>query len=626
MNKASVYFPQRLRRARQLFFERLSAPVELVEAPILRSWQRCLEQGRGESDAADMTPVARAAVTRLLDRNRVLIDAATPELERLAKVVEGAGCGVLLTDNRGFALLVLGSLQRRDALMRQAFRPGVELSERAIGTSAMSVAMVEQRPARVFGAEHYLAQNRVFHCVAAPIHDPGGELVGVVDITRDASTNATVALRLVTECARLIERRLFARLHCRMMLEFDWQAPGCSDAPASLLALGEDGEIIGANRQARMMLDLSDTSEAGYSDIFNGSFAELEQAARRGDECVALRLQSGFEYLARVGAPARARGAHLSTAFEAGAEPTAPRPPDFGDPGIEYELQLAARAYRAQLPILITGETGTGKEVASRFLHASGPAANGPFVALNCAAIPETLIEAELFGYVDGAFTGARKGGAKGKIASAEGGTLFLDEIGDMPLQLQARLLRVLENQEVVPVGGLVPQRVAFQLICATHRELDARCRENAFRTDLLYRIRGAQVRLPPLSRRPHLGALVDALVQDLGSARHYLTAAARDTLLAHTWPGNTRELRNVIRYAMAMSDDGRIDIQHLPAELRGQEPLCESPGAESVAGSLKELERVAIESALQAANGRVAEAARQLGISRATLYRRMKR
>lgn len=624
----SIFMPAQLERARQLFFEQCDEPEGLIQQPIWRSWQRCREQGHQANDRSEFSPVTQQSVQHLIEGNNALITAAAPELDRLAKVVSGAGYGVLLTDAKGVALGVRGTLERSNRVMQLALRPGVDLSERAIGTSAMSVAIAEQAPCRVFGGEHYFADNRLFHCVAAPIHDPSGQILGVIDLTRDATADSSSALRLVTECAKLIEQRLFHSLPAHLTLEFDWRDPGLGYPATSFVAFGEDGEIVGANRQARYMLNLGDFQQRHFDDVFDGRFSDLMSATCEEHLEIPLHLRSGFCFTAR-----------LVRREQSVARPGNPRKspePVFGDPAINRELHLTERAFKAGLPVLITGATGTGKEVVAQHLHTAGTRAQGPFIAINCAAIPETLIEAELFGYVGGAFTGALKNGAKGKIAAAEGGTLFLDEIGDMPLALQARLLRVLELHEVTPVGGLDTQSVDFQLICATHRHLPTVTQSGLFREDLLYRIRGVEMQLPPLCERADLPRFIEQVLHTVCGAETQISAEALAVLSAHDWPGNVRELRNCLQFAGAMAQHGVITAADLPSTLQPCPRLGQSSkreqgvhagtAAQAVpqTGTIQAAEQAAIVRAMDESAGNVSAAARRLGVSRATLYRRL--
>nr|WP_235838014.1 sigma 54-interacting transcriptional regulator [Chitinasiproducens palmae] len=305
-------------------------------------------------------------------------------------------------------------------------------------------------------------------------------------------------------------------------------------------------------------------------------------------------------------------------------------------------LALIARGKRfidRGLPILILGETGTGKEFLARALHAYSERRRGAMVALNCASIPENLIESELFGYCRGAFSGALSQGMRGKVVQADGGTLFLDEIGDMPFAQQTRLLRVLSEGEVLPLGASRPTPVDVQLICATHQDLFTKVEDGSFREDLYYRIAVGVLRLPSLRERSDRGALIARMIDDEwpGASLDVLTPAAHAELLAHAWPGNLRQLRAAIRYACAVASEDCIGIEDLPVELmraravvRHSEPAAVSRSdstfaMHSPAGSPRTDERGQILHALAASRWNISAAARTLGMCRASLYRRLK-
>lgn len=286
-------------------------------------------------------------------------------------------------------------------------------------------------------------------------------------------------------------------------------------------------------------------------------------------------------------------------------------------------LSRAARLIDADVAVLVSGETGTGKEVFARAAHQKSRRAQRPFVAINCAALPETLIEAELFGYQAGAFTGARPGGSKGHLREADGGVLFLDEIDDMPLFLQTKLLRVLQEREVVPLGATRAVPLDFALICATNRDLRDLVRTGAFRADLYFRIAPYTIALQPLRQREDRAELIDTFWESLGARRGItLSPACRERLAAYEWPGNLRQLAGCLRAMIALCEPGGVlDIDTLPPDLRG--PVPEQAPSEAPS-RLETIAAAAMQEALQAARGNVSLAARRLGISRSTLYRHM--
>ncbi|KAB0770078.1 sigma-54-dependent Fis family transcriptional regulator, partial [Pseudomonas aeruginosa] len=300
-----------------------------------------------------------------------------------------------------------------------------------------------------------------------------------------------------------------------------------------------------------------------------------------------------------------------------------------GDAELAADFRRALKVYARDVPLLLNGETGSGKEAFAKAVHLAGPRAEQAFVALNCAAIPETLIESELFGYRGGSFTGARKEGMRGKLQQADGGTLFLDEIGDMPLALQTRLLRVLEERRVVPLGG-EPEDVDVRLISATHRDLAELVADGRFREDLYYRLNGMVVSLPPLRERSDREELLDYLLaEEARGQRIQLDGEVRQGLLAYRWPGNVRQMRTVLRTLVALCEDGRVGLRDLPADIRqalaALPPAAAAP-APAAGNSLDDAERAALLAALDGQRWHVSRVAEQLGISRNTLYRKLRR
>jgi transcriptional regulator of acetoin/glycerol metabolism len=296
-----------------------------------------------------------------------------------------------------------------------------------------------------------------------------------------------------------------------------------------------------------------------------------------------------------------------------------------GDEALQSDFRKALRVFERDVPLLVNGETGSGKEAFAKAVHHASQRADKAFVALNCAAIPESLIESELFGYRGGSFTGARKEGMRGKLQQADGGTLFLDEIGDMPLALQTRLLRVLEDRLVVPIGG-EPQAVNVRIISATHRDLLMRVADGTFREDLYYRLNGLEVALPALRERSDKSQLLDfVLAQEAEGQGIELDGDARQALLDFSWPGNVRQLRTVLRTLTALCDGGRIGLGDLPAMIR-QVPSQVQITVPREKQPLEDAERLALLTTLEQQRWHMTQAAEQLGVSRNTLYRKLRK
>jgi transcriptional regulator of acetoin/glycerol metabolism len=657
--------PASVRQAFERF--RSGAPVApgVVEQVIEHSWRRCVGFGLEESRKRGFDPLPAPRLDQAREQNRKLALQALPVMENLYQQIVDTESMIVLTDPNGLILHSIGDdgfLQRAE---RVALRPGVSWSEQDRGTNAIGTAIVTGVPTLVHGAEHFLAANHFLTCSAVPIADPFGRPIGVLDVTGDWRGYHRHTMALVRMSAGVIENHLFdGAFPDDVTLHFHARAELIGTLFQGIAVFRADGTFVTANRSALFQLgqDLPALRGRRFAELFGVPLpAVLNQLAVRLDRPVGLGLPSGVRVMARVGLgkaltqasawmgtpqgePGAAAGRAVSSRrprAAAAAEPALSLAAlDTGDPQMTQAIARVRRVLGRDIPILIQGETGTGKELLARAIHAASPRADGPFVAVNCASIPEGLIESELFGYEEGAFTGARKRGHEGKIQLAHGGTLFLDEIGDMPAALQARLLRVLQERVVTPLGSMRAEPVDLALVCATHRRLKEAIAAGSFREDLYYRINGLTVTLPPLRARSDLQDLVDRLVASLGDdgAGVQVSAEVLDLFRRHRWPGNLRQLASVLRTSLAMlsdaerilrrehlADDFLEEIQASPPDPRdGAMPSPSTAGAAAPAvAPLRELEASAIERALAAHGGNVSAAARSLGVSRNTIYRK---
>ena len=656
----------RLAELRRRFLELGQVPEDGLTPTVLKSWQRCRELGVAAGDRHEQGGTGRAGLSEARERSESLLNHASGIMEHIFEQIRASGSMVLLADAEGLILHGLGDPDFVGRANRVALQPGASWSETDRGTNAIGTALAEGAAVEVFGHEHYLERNGVLTCSAAPVFDPSGLLLGVLDISADYRNYQRHTLGLVRLAVRLLERRLFEAEHARQILLGFHSRPECvGGLQEAMLAVAADGEIIAADAAARELLGplLASGRGTAFGNVFKTAFGiAMDRGARDPSSLLALELRNGATVYARLrttllwpgSRSERPAGERNGTAAQApraqGVAATTLHTLATGDAGLQRALDRAARTLGKDIPLLIQGESGVGKELFARAVHNSGPRRDGPFVAVNCAAIPENLIESELFGYTGGAFTGARREGAVGRIQQAHGGTLFLDEIGDMPLGMQARLLRVLQERCVTPVGASRQVAVDISLVCATHRLLREAVRDGSFREDLYYRVNGLTVTLPPLRERSDIGALVDKLLADeLADAGFRRKVVVGEEVMrffeGYAWPGNVRQLHNVIRVAVALLDEDETEIlpQHLPEELFGADPadlrrpaaLAESPlpgygrptsGGAAVGRSLDEVERETIAAVMQEVGGNVSAAARRLGISRNTLYRKLGR
>ncbi len=607
-----------LTQARLLFNQQGAVPGGMVAEPILRSWRRCADLGfdmRGVRRAELMT---QGELREAQQRNEALRRLSEPAMSMLRREAGGSDGLVILSDAQGLVLDSDGDTGFAQRASRVALMPGAPWDEAAAGTNAIGTALVEGRPIAVHGAEHYFEPNRILTCAAVPITDSEGRTLGVLDLSSPARDLRPDVLELVRAAVDLIEHRLFEQAyeqHAVLRLHVDHSGLG---APGEGLLAFQGDLLIGANRRALQALGLAPTALGvyRYADVFDGEMERCPDAAGR------VLTRSGAVYHARLRWPrSRAPQAPARPLLPSTAGPR-PAAPNF-DAATLGALARAVHLSDAGVSILLQGETGVGKEVFARQLHARSKRASGPFVAVNCAALPESLIESELFGYEDGAFTGARRQGSKGLLRQAHGGVLFLDEIGDMPLMLQSRLLRVLQTREVSPLGAARPVSVDFALVCATHRPLAHEGTDAPVRPDLYFRIAEYTVTLEPLRARADRLELLRGLWAAQG-AGPVLPPDIEAILVAYAWPGNYRQLVAVLRTLHVLAGPaGMVDADMLPADIRGAAAASPATGGDGDPANLQAMTDAAIRDALAAHGGNVSRAARALGVHRSTLYRR---
>nr|WP_315480344.1 sigma-54-dependent Fis family transcriptional regulator [uncultured Rhodoferax sp.] len=630
-----------LRQARQQLLETGQCPVGVLDERLARSWHRSLAAGLAPAGRAATDHAGSGSLRQALATSHALLAHSRPVMEYVFEQVRHSQSVVVLADQHGMLMHTLGDVSFVGKAERVALTSGASWHEAHRGTNAIGTALVERSAVEIHGGEHFLERNGFLTCAASPILSATGELMGVLDISGDHRHGHGHTLGLASTAARMIENRLMvATCKRNIRLHLHAQPEGIGSVAEGIVALSDDGWVVGANRVGLALLRLN-TGDIGATLLERVLDVRLDDLLsrhkRRPQQVQQLRLHNGAVLFAQVQVDAAALPAtSLSLPVVNASISDALAALDTGDARWRSAADKARRVVAKPIPVLIQGESGVGKELFARALHASGPRRTAPFVAINCGAIPESLIESELFGYVAGAFTGARKEGSLGRLREAEGGTLFLDEIGDMPLPMQTRLLRVLQERMVTPVGAGKAVAVDFALVCATHSKLAEAAERGTFRQDLYYRINGLTVQLPALRERSDFGALTERLLTDLSPEREVqLASELLARLSAFAWPGNLRQYASVLRTACAMLLDGEdtLDWAHMPDDLvealqvgaLAKAPASVESAATQAPQSLQALGHAAIQQALEAARGNVSLAARQLGISRQTLYRKLR-
>jgi transcriptional regulator of acetoin/glycerol metabolism len=638
---------------------------ELPDRTIARSWIRCANDYRLDPARPDAPMIIEARA--LADRHEQFADLmqiGCAEVDRLYDQISGSGYALLLTDATGVILY-----EKVDPTLKDLFRgaglvPGADWSEKSRGTNGMGTCLAERKPVTVHRNDHFYTHHIGLTCFGVPIRGPEDDLIAVLDAScigsHDTRATQMHTMALVRLSAHIIEKCLFLRHHEQnAVLRFHSRPDLVNLFHDGALALAEDGTVIGADHTAAELLEAKDRYELvgrPIGEIFDvggarASSLELLRSASLSPLRDPRRGQGYYANLYAGRAHADLQPSTRIVAPEVVKVPAHPSPPTLTledlageDPQMLRNVRSARRIADSGVSVLIQGATGSGKEAFAHAMHLASRRAGHPFVAVNCAAIPETLIESELFGYKPGAFTGARKEGMKGKILQSSGGTLFLDEIGDMPLSLQTRLLRVLEEQEIVPLGSEVPIKVELHVIAASHRNLREMIARGEFREDLYYRLNGITLELPKLADRADRERVIHrALAAETHNGRPAaIEVDALQRLESYPWPGNIRELRNVIRTALAICDGGVVRLIDLPREIREPHhtsasvatvaPVAstaaaptESEPLETCANPLQAAERAALLRVIEKCRGNMTHAAEHLGVSRNTLYRKMK-
>ena len=607
-----------------------------------RSWQRCIaEYGLDPTRPRPARIVTSQVLREHQDRADELLSVARAGVDQLYQQAAQLNYVLLLTDDRGIAVQYLGD-KHRDARLREAgLYLGSDWSEDYAGTCAVGTCLREEVALSCHRTDHFDATHIGLTCTAAPIRDPQGNRLAVLNISALDSPmgpeSQTFGQHLVTLYARMIEDAYFLRRHRNSyILRCDSSREFVRVSGRYLVAMEEDGSILAANTPGRALLGqvphspepprITDVLDCEPRDLWDLPYHSEDQIrafrTRSTDEAVFATLIQPSRSLSRL---------RTNRVIEAEEAVPALDRLAADDPAMRKTLAMAKRLRNESINVLITGETGTGKERLARALHDSSHRAQRAFVAMNCAAIPESLIESELFGYQGGAFTGGHRKGRQGLVQQANGGTLFLDEIGDMPLELQTRLLRVLAEQEIQPLGADHPVPVELRVVAATHQDLRRLIAAGRFREDLYYRLNGATLWLPPLRERTDQEYVIEcayaALTRERPNAPR-LRGDAMSALLASAWQGNIRELINTLAFALATASGEEIKASDLPEPEPAAAPSgpTVSPTAATAHRENRPAGAVALEAALRRHHWNVSAVAREMGVSRPTIYRRMRR
>jgi transcriptional regulator of acetoin/glycerol metabolism len=614
-----------------------------VRDVVIDSWQRCRHSK--VSLAVDVAPQLDSDMLgSLRARNRELLQAAAPTLAEAIDVLAGTCSLMLITDPQGIVLESVGDRQTVHAGMDIALSQGGQWQEGNAGTNGIGTALAINRAVMVHAGEHYCEGIKGWSCAGAPIHDPvDGSIVGVLDVSAKRQESSSQMFALAVVAASQIEQALMRQTEAQQLRLLEMGLEHSQrHASDGLIAIDAKGRIAYMSRLAQRML----------GERIDHVLPELKRGMRLLD-CAGKPIRDLVPGLPRDWLrPLLADGditGHLLVIPARSAARSVPPTravADEADParsqfdcivgvsdGIRHTIAQAKQIAALNVPVLIEGETGVGKELFARAIHGQSAVARGPFVPFNCGAVSKEMLASELFGYAKGAFTGASPEGRIGRFEQADGGTLCLDEIGELQLELQPYLLRVLEEGVIYRVGDNVPRRVNVRVLAMTNRDLRAEVAAGRFRLDLFHRLSVTAIEVPPLRQRSgDLECLIDYFNPRVAD-RHdrepvRFTAEAMARLNAYPWPGNVRELRNVVERGILFAQDGIADIACLPKEIAHGAIAADLPiamgGDDPHQPDPARPERSAIDRAMQVSGGNLSAAAAILGISRSTLYRKM--
>ncbi|MBD8482874.1 sigma-54-dependent Fis family transcriptional regulator [Pseudomonas coleopterorum] len=590
----------------------VSNPTLAHDQLIQRSWARCREAGLEHHHVPRFEPLARVALQQMLDGHQALLHTTHREvLPYYEHILGNSRCLIRLADPQARLLRSWGA-QPGAGAGHLGHAPGACWLEAAAGTNPIGTALACRQAVHVEPDEHFLLANRLMNGSASPIFDAQRQMVAVLDVSSDSHLPPSHTLGLVKMMSQTVENRLileaFADRHHQLI--FNTGVNNLDSQWAGLLVFDDSGRVLAANRRADSLLG---AELPGLT---------LQQLFRLTPQAL---LDHPPERTFALQPPGRSR---LQCLLKKPAlRPAPPAVRRGSDPRLDKALQQGLRLLEKDVPLLLRGDTGTGKEVLVKALHRASSRASCPLIAVNCAAIPTDLVESELFGYERGAFTGASHKGSPGLVRKADKGILFLDEIGDMPLPTQARLLRVLQERCIQPLGGGDPLPVDIRLVSATHEDLRQRVQAGLFREDLYYRLAGMTLHLPTLNERSDKRELIEQVWEAHREAQQ--TAGFSDAVWAafmvHPWPGNVRQLAAVVKVALVLADQDVIGLEHLPEDFLLEAGL-QPPQAPASPRPLLTLAKVSdLGELLQASDGNISRLARRLGVSRNTLYKRLR-
>ncbi len=623
----------------------------IIPDAIIESWERCREHHVNPYTTKVNRVLDQRELKDLLDRNANVIEISRPFMHNLYGFVRGSGFVVALFDNQGYMLEVVGDTDVLERVKKGNFIPGACWSEEEAGTNGCGTVLKMGRPVQVFATEHYCINSHKWTCSGAPIHDPDGDLIGIIDMTGPYLNANPHTLGMVAAAAYAIENDMRMRKalsECQIADGF--QKTVLASIPEALITIDNLYRISMVNENAEKIIGLGSARLAGRSlrDVMgehntalfnliqnNATLTDVEARIVMRDgkavdytlTCNPIRTEDR-RVIGRLIILNEIKRARTLVTRMIGAKAKYTFEDICGINGKFLEtVNQAKLVSQSNSNVLLLGESGAGKDVFAQAIHNMSGRGGGPYVAINCAAIPRDLISSELFGYSEGAFTGSRRGGNQGKFELADGGTIFLDEIAETPLELQSVLLRVIEDKSITRIGGSRVTSVDVRIIAATNKNLKEEVRRGRFRDDLYYRFNVFTIQMVPLRDRPEdIPLLIDFFVRKIceamGKRLVRVDGRVLEKFMGYSWPGNIRELQNVIERMINIVHTDELTVDLIPSEILYGSPRPEIlPEMESP----RDMERQILEKMVHAKLPKK-EIARRMQMARSTLYRKLEK
>ncbi len=663
---ASEYIPHVVAKAWEDLVNTGTVRVEALRPVVASSWTRSQQAGIDPKDAVGKIVLSQAQLENVILDRSDLIEVARPFMSSLYEFVAGSGFVVIISDELGRVMEVMGdeNALRRGALVN--LLPGSSWAEHHVGTNGIGTALAIAKPVQVSGEEHYCEKFHPWTCSAAPIRNSNGSIIGALQMSGPSSKTHIHTLGMVVAAIEAIEAQMKINAKVRELTVLN-------DNLNKMFQIASDGIVLvnneGIIQRTNPVADriLGTTRPTSFMEatgapshlekmISNGTaFDDVEMSVQTPEgrvQCLVSgkaiydedgEIRGGVVSLNPTKRIAKLMGRYSRSYATFTFDDIIGR-----DGNLRRAIKLGHIAAESDSNVLICGESGTGKEMFAQAIHNESRQANGPFVPINCGAIPRELVGSELFGYEEGAFTGAARGGRPGKFELASGGTLFLDEIGDMPLEQQIALHRVLQDKMVTRIGGANMTEVDVRIICATNKNLQHEVAKGNFRQDLYYRLNVIYILLPPLrERREDIPLLFDFFLSkamsQLGVDISNVDPDVTGCLTSYDWPGNVRELQNVVERMVNIATSGYIGLEHIPVEIlnpsrsgntstqmgspfpAAKPPTFEQQRAE-IRRTAEQHQREELIRALEKHDGNITRTAEEMGVSRNTIYRRMKK